>query len=742
MTRRREQIILAARVEGLGDADGLTLWATRAPVSSEVTVRPVLEALPGELSSEVDWRDGSASVGGVRLDLRATQDALDAFYDQEAPTRLGLLGQQLSADEASAFYDHITIAQDDAGANLVGDFVMVGREAVRCTSPRSTGTYGVTYGAERGQLGTAVTFHGALDGDDREVFAAGSRLLWPTMRELQVVQLHLATGAPTILERYVLTDIEAPRPSSIALTADSALEMVRARRLCERLWRGRLVSATAPDAPDPSAAYEGAGLPASGWARWQGVRYGELLVSVGGEAAVRTVWAEGITGAQVRLLGTEDLLPGSRPWQVEDLGVEEVWECFSSSPAAPPLAVDGSTVYRLASNVIDLVQQLLSTTAGAGEVAPGTNGPYDLGIPQLGCGVPRQFIDENSFDRARLEIAADPTVESLFLGVDGEPVEALDLIQDLLRPYGYLLASGQGGLLGLRRLTTAVPDDAPQITDADLREEVSQRRRLGDPADVAVAEWGDRAGVGPRTATFSDQVALSRQAAGAHSTDLWLRAVSSYDVAESVAIRWIRLWRLALPEWSLACGLRDDLRGLRAGDVVSVTSSQLIGRKVGGHVARGVTAEAMVVTSATQSWGGAQVQLRGLWTGVLIAKRGRIAPSAQVASVLGAAITIAANTYSSSLMEGQTDDTFGFEVGFEVEVRSADLGTSRGTATISTIVGLVITLDAAPSGVVAGDVLRLAPYDAQVSAARAEYAFLADASGVGASNAPPYEWVF
>jgi hypothetical protein len=116
----------------------------------------------------------------------------------------------------------------------------------------------------------------------------------------------------------------------------------------------------------------------------------------------------------------------------------------------------------------------------------------------------------------------------------------------------------------------------------------------------------------------------------------------------------------------------------------------------------------------------------------------RLAPSAIVSGVAGAVLTVQAHAFSSA---SSAVDASHFPVNAVVRVYSPDLKTLRGSATVSGVSSSNITLGASVAGVVAGDVVVLAPYDSQPAAVMDTFAFLGDAAWkLGAADAAGHRY--
>lgn len=775
--RSRRRRVIAFTVEGLGRAvgavdlegepvvvaDRLTRWATQGIADDPDGVyRAVMasDGLPGEISGQARFREGRSAISGVRVRLRATAEVLRAFVPTRTPVRLGrvpatgALSTSIPADLEQENAHIVLLEQDDPAFNAVGQVVMLGREAMALSDGGGlTGEgYNAYTGVLRGALGTRVQQHDALAQDDREVFLCSDpsqsdgravELVHPVLRSCVLLLADPDGGYEDeeVLRRYVLREITQPVPEVVELTMDSALELVRARRLCSRLWRGRRQRTPREEEVQPEVLYLGDGAPASG--SGQSGRVG--LFSVGGGTVVRATWGYQGSGAVIGLeAGEQPAVGGAPEYDPFEHDSDEAWECFSTSPSAPVLNNSADPRNnRLATNVIDLVQQILTTTAAPVPGEPGLNGPYDLGIGQLGCGVPHDLIDQASFDEARLVATGGAQQTALHLGVDGEPVDALPWLQARLLPYGYLLVSGFGGALALKKISSSKSGEEPLFTLTDFRDKPARASRLFDPLDRAVVRYDDRPGLGPRTESFEDANRQSRQVASAQESDLDLRGVRDRDIAASLTLSQIQRWRVELAQWTLPLRATDAALRLREGDKILVSHPHLTGP--GG--VRGVKEALCVVIEASFNFslrGDPGPQVMCLWVGQRLQRQGQIGPAGVVSSVNGVEVTLEESVFSTPPAPGQIDDSFLFAPGQELEATSEDRETARGVAQVHSVDGLVITLQEAIAGLQVGDRLALAQYDLQEAEVTNEFAFWAgpnEADGVGANDAPPYQWV-
>lgn len=158
---------------------------------------------------------------------------------------------------------------------------------------------------------------------------------------------------------------------------------------------------------------------------------------------------------------------------------------------------------------------------------------------------------------------------------------------------------------------------------------------------------------------------------------------------------------------------------VEVGDLVSITETNIPNVKTG---ARGVTSTDYfeVLRKSIDDIGGT-VTLTVQHTYYSDQFR-LVAPSATVASYGSPAITCNEHDFSAST---DSVDASAFAVGDTIQVRTPNLFTLRGTGTIQSIAGSVITLTAGIAGTAAGDILTCRSYDSAIASRRARSAFMA-----------------
>jgi len=736
-------IVRFVKVEGCGDvASGLCWrWSSSAYAGDDdgVYLPALLQEAWSPVSASWDPRGqgaGALSVGGVTVRLTTSErlSVLPRLYRLDRPSRLGVLHATITASATTLTIDQVS-AVDHSGAAIA-----LGREVIRLDSLTSSSGLAYTYAVTRGLYETQARAHAADAYTDTSIFPA-DRFPFKILRTVTLGYAPVTGtgyGDEVVVARGVLRALSVDGQGEVlSLGCDSALDLVRSRMLLAQLWRGWRTRASEPaangtwvvdwaaDFPDQRPSYKpGVGL----WRVGERVLYNQWTYIVGPEGDRHPAVSAGDGTAAG---------PDSPSVRWEDASeAEQVWEVFTSHPAAPPLVGSGTaTQQRLSQDAVALARQLLTTTKGALYASPGSNGDYDLGIEQLGCGVPESLLDTAAWDAA--EDAGGPDLTA-WLGLDGEPVEALDLVQRLLRAAGWTMTTTATGLLTLRRLVTASASPDHTLTGALIPDVQGQRPRFEDAADAVVVTWG-LSPVGPRQRTYTDPAAAERHLAQGAQIELDLSPLQDPDEVESAAIRELVAWRYPMPQVEASVLLTAFSQALAVGDTASVTSRAIIA----GDGTRGVTSSLAQILAATPDWEAARVQVTLLMVGVIQTRARRITPAALVDGVVGLVVSLEASTFSATPAPGQTDDGFGWAVGDVVRITTRDGGTVRGTATVTAVTPAApsITLGAVPGGTVAGDLVEPADYDAASSAQRAAWAYMADSDAtLGAAADEAHQW--
>lgn len=707
-------------IEGIGDAqsDQLYRWSFGSPsFDGAGYYQPDLYGLPPEIETRIDFREGSSTVGGLRAELRPSPLLASWLYDQ-LPTPLGKATAALTASGSS-------LSTDQTAGQLTGQAIVWGREVLYCVFHVGGGTYNVL----RGRLGTTAVAHGATATDDVTLFGATS---WPVPLDRRVTlgRVWDTPGASyadeVTLWTGVLRDISAPSPEVIEIVCDSALTLLDEVSICNDLWRGYRVS--------DRLVFAGRSTPRA--------TSGTVSISVSAQGAYRdAAWVtEPGGGATLNLFDGRLLAPALSAEPDLDT-VSEVWEFFRCTGTGATAALP------LSRNVFTLLLQLLTTTAtGANFDSLGGATNYDVGVEDLGAGIPWDYVDVAQIESVRARIGPLADFDRLELGFDGEPIQLLKWIQEtLLRPLGCVLTVGAGGKLRVAQLLDqALPTGTTTVTQSDAIYDdptPAQRRRLRDPVDSVKVSWAWRAGDGTRTDVFNDVFRQRRTIRSSRSTQtLDLRGVGDEGQAEQIAVWYVTGWRYPLGQSRLSGFSTLDLY---PGDLISLTHDKIY--RVRGGV-RGVTGDLCLVIARSLRLADVTLSFSVLHVGQLFTgQRGLIAPAGRVASYNAGTRTITLDTGVFSSGAGPyATDAAPFADNDVVRLTNRDHSPSGlGDIQLVQTSGSNLThsggaLLPAPT---AGQLVKLAPYDSATATARALWAFLADAAQtVGSGSDPAYQW--
>jgi len=390
-------------------------------------------------------------------------------------------------------------------------------------------------------------------------------------------------------------------------------------------------------------------------------------------------------------------------------------------------------------NPFTLVLQLLLTTV------QGDNHPtYDLGNANrprigenLGLAIPADLVDIEAIERVRARTPA--RMDSIHIGFDGEPVEALELIQKrLLRPYGCVLTVGEGYRLTVVRIASLRPITAAQLEGGDFIGIPETDFNLGATFDRASVEYFDRPGRELIREGLSDQINRRRLASGRHDTiELDCRGVARRRLVSSLIRGWVQRWHQALPRVRFVA---NNLVPMWPGELISVSNPGLFAT----DGTRGVEGQTLLIIERRQSLRDASISYGALDVGAAFERLGRIAGSLEVVSGASSTVTHAQNAYTATAAVGDEveNDNEAFAVGDLVVLANSDLSIKDATAKTVSAIPTTTTVDLASSvwaTIAAGDVVVPAAYTVASAAQRALWVFLADSTPLVGSD-EPYEF--
>lgn len=736
-------IIIGIKIASIGDGalelagtvtDGRYRLATGTPsFDTSSLYRSVLAEFPSEVGTFVDFQTGDTSVSGQEFKLLPTLEVL------------GWLLRPNFARETT-----LATALTKAATTVVLDgdpsddtTITIGRECIVLGTGTTTTTTSFA-SCLRGALGTMAAAHGVDATDDVEAFIAGESPVTDLVVELFTVDSAAASYASeTTFWRGVLRPATWDGASGmVKLTADALIDTLKQAKLCQNIWQGEgdgsFYYGWTPIGAVPDADPEDGGDP-------EEIGNPDTLYPVvlfDGDSAVRTLLVKAF-GERVVVWPTRrpdiTFMPvgGSQLPEPNERGYldfkERVWQLHGTAVGMPAVNDAGDT---LSANAITLTLQLLTTTT------EGDNGDHDLGVSNLGCGIPASLLDVTGMEALASEFGSVVELRSLFFPLDGKPVDAHELVtKRILRPFGFVLAPGSGGKYTVKRLEAGAVDSTA-IGEADCVAPPNFSVRGVSPVDSVEVTWGEMPGLGSRTDTANDGYNRARSliAQGAQlSVDAG--GVNTAPAAAAISLAWVTRYHFPIPVIEVELK-RSVALDLWPGDAVAFTHSALPGRSG----ARGVTSELMIVAGREDSLERWTTRLTLWWTSAAIAQARRIAPGARVSSWSDPTLTIEANAFKQAGGSPTTDagvwaDLLSLAGNLSVLILDSDLSV-LGTATVTGSGTNTLTLSGASVSPSAGDVIVLADYDTVGDEERARYAFLADANDtLGAGSDDPAEWL-
>jgi len=733
--------IIGIKISTIGDSstspiDGRYRLASGVPTwDSSNMYRSALVGWPAEITSTVDYRGGATTIGGLDLDLLRT-DEVAGWLQRVRFNKVSQLNLGIAAAGT-------TVVLDTAVGEGVD--VVIGREVLLLGTESGAGPYTYTDCA-RGRLGTIDAAHGETGVSialqplvDAEVYLAGEAPIYDLPVELFVVDA--VDGGyddeETLWTGVIHGVLWDGAKGALRLTLDSALDILGRTTLLRRQWRSRGGAGT--------LAWRGSGEPVGDTMTHtpgdDEITYRTCLLYDGTyclRSGVRRIgvgpeWMHSLTGRDVPadpvLFGGGAPLPPA----ADDGGIgyfgDQFRQVFAAAPGAPAVNDAGAT---LSTNAITLALQLLTTTATGG------NGAYDLGVEDLGCGIPASLIDVAGME-ALAAIAGDGVdLDAWFLGLAGKPVKAVDAIDSAILAFGLRLAPREGGKIGLAWLVDGAMDTTA-IGEAALMEPPATDYRAVPAVSEVTVSWDERPGLEARSSVFRAGYSVSRSVGGANTAiEIKAPGIRSARVAEALGQDWTTLYYVPIPVVTLVARRTVSLW---PGDAVQLTHG-VMSDAVG---VRGLVDGGGVVASRTLSLEAGTIRYTIWWTGARYGRIGRIGPSARVASYSAPDVTAEVNAFTSALGSPATDTAAWTALitlagSLAVLILDSDLSV-RGTATLTTASGTTLTLSAPTVDPVAGDVIVLAAYDAVGAEEQARYAYLAAAAEtLGSASDDAYEW--
>lgn len=722
-------------IEGLGaGTTARQLYFARGTAPSWDTDNAWVEScwsqMPGEVESSISFLDGSSTIGGLTLEVFSATKA------QQGQTIASMLYNQTRVSIATLEQDETetdtAIQLNSSATTLANTHVSLGREVIKLGVHAGSGLY---TGCTRGAWGTTATPHSASDFN--QVFEA---IKGPVLRYRKVtlyrVDLDSATSYSDLeqLGVFVIYTVTAPTPEVIRIECDSITSIFERGTILNDLWRAPVEEVTTQivvngdDLTELKISARKAKLRSTAANATVAID-GEVVLKPGFETGNLNYFAQGINDTDV--VRTLDAAP--RLQTIPD-DPKEAWEVFICE--GDDTDVDALP---LSANLLTLFLQLLSTSSH------GTNGDYDLGIEDLGLAIPTDLIDVAGIELVRDNLGTILEQELLVLALDGEPLEVFSFFKEALLPYGVVICN-RGGKVGVAELADNDPDAPTLLETTDIlgpastppRPAPGQSRRMDLSMDAISVSFMMVPGFDPVVDTLVDGERRRLTIYGADTPRaLSLKFIKSRDRVLATLLPYLQRFHDDIPQITLTV-LRTREADLQLGDLISLTHTKIYSALNG---VRGVTGELCLVTSRVLSLAENTLTVTLLDVGAIYTNTAIFAPSAVVESgASGTSIPIAEDYadggFQSGLNPNYPKDASSFIVGDNLQ-HCDENGTFIQNVKITAIATSpsVITVKATPSPLpVAGDILRLQPYDGNLSDTRDRFAFVADTNGTLGSS--------
>ncbi len=731
-------------IEGLPWAYGLVdraagWFSARAATQQRLGVAGVLLGLPRGAEQEARPLDAESSIGQFQVQLQ-----MDA-----AGTVLPLVGNSgrrdgmvvLSGDlDATSAVGTITFTGSATAFPSAGE-LYIGRETFTYTGKTGTTFTGCTRGAF------------ALPGlEARQAHTSGD-LISPYPRFLatrRIAWFMTLDGTDanrvTMWAGTVRTAKLTSGGLGLDVTAESLEGDLKVQSFANQRKAKLGVGLSGPDGYEPANEGEPAATTdrlvlAEGTTSGAWTNGAEILIRIGDECVAGTVAVDGIETA-ITILGRGQFnSPVVQHAPGDDL-VEVMW---TGARSATGTAADQVSQFSAGDHPLEVMLQRLLSRKG-----DGANGTYDTLPEGWGLGL----------DASRVDVAGMLALKRTWfagarhLWVYEEPHTFKAMLAEMLRPHGCYPVTTIGDLLTVRRLSPPIPDASLRAMDATAMVAVpswdaNTTNVIGrvvwrcdfDPVADAFRQEFKGEMIGPyqeaqefyaglwKTLEIEARGQFTGNDAGVNffgaglSTGADEAALRHYEMVRD---RYAR----PFPVLGVECSL--DYLDVEVGDLVTLTVENLPDVSTGAVGMNGAICEVARRSIDRQ---------RGVVQFTLLHSTAPntfrlLSPSGVVSATAAGLITLTDGVHNDV---GQ-DRTDGFYVGQVIDVRTSDLKTSRGTATLTSVTATQLGMATVPAGTVAGDVVVLATYASQPVIERSRHASLASTAELlnGADPAHTY----
>lgn len=719
-------------IEGLPWAYGLVdrsagWFSARAATQQRLGVVGVLLGLPRGAEQSARPLDAESSVGQFQVQLQVDEAGTVLPLVANGARRDGMVVLSGDLDAISAV-GTITFTGSAAAFPSAGQLYL-GRETFTYTGKTATTFTGCARGAFALPGLEARQAHTAGDLiSPYPRFLATRRIAWFTTLDATDAN-RVTMWAGTVRTAKLLIGA-----AGLELTAESLEGDLKVKVFANQRKAKLGVGFAGPDGYVPASDDEAApttdrlvlseGSTSGAWTHGD-----EILLRIGDEYVAGTVAVDGIE-TSVTVLGRAQFHSLAVQHAPGDELLEVIW---TGARSASGTAADQVSKFTAGDHPLEVVLQRLLSRKG-----DGANGVYDTLPEGWGLGIDASRVDVAGILRLKRTWFAG----ARHLWVYEEPHTVKAAIAEILRPHGCYPVTTLGDLLTVRRLSPPIPGESLRALDvtgivAVPTWDANTVKVIGrviwrcdyDPADDSFRQEFKGEMVGPYQEAQEFYAGLWKtleiQARGQFTgNDIGASYFGAglSTGAEEASLRHYEMVRdrYARPFPMVGVECSFDYLDVEVGDLVTLTVSNLPNVTTG---ALGLSGSICEVAGRSVDRARGVVHLALLHSTAPNTFR-LLSPSGVVSATAAGLITLTDGAFNDT---GQ-NRTDGFHVGQVIDVRTSDLKTSRGTATLTSVAATQLGMATVPAGTIAGDAVVLATYSSQPAIERERHASLASTS--------------
>lgn len=736
-----------------GPADGMVRLCTIAPLDDPGGAYvPAMWAFPTEKAEEVSFIDSTLELGAQEFELRSSPRQTFENGHTLARTFLRAKKQFTAKLVSQVLAASTNLPTDDTSGGLANTYIWIGRECIRVGTHAGSGLY---TGCLRARAGTVAQDHLT----DFEIYD-----YMHVLTDRRVVFGRVPYGGSYSDEEDLwvgaLTDLdggvagEGQVVDVLRFKCESIVSLIQQRPLMEQQWRATVTAAQYLPQESASTWLQASGdVAAQGYPIATSSSASRMAVQVDG-GPLLVMWAYHVpsySDSQQVLLswfpeheaadGAFRVQPDQPIDQIGNLEGKEAWEVVLVGDLQP--AGDGTTA--LPTNPIALARSLLTGSHG---------------IEQLSCRIPEEHLDTESWDALELEFSGF-SCSHLVLGIEGEPVDAWELITKRIFHAIQVVFTRIGGLWGVARFGDELPyGSTDHLQEANWLAPPQYVRNLPSAFDTVALKVADYIGHEGRTVRGVGAFERARNLYGRRrSLEVDCTAYSApAQMAQWAATRWVEQFNFGYPYLT---GYTDGRLQLYPGQRVLVSHS-LAWSPSGELGLDSLVCLVLASTLRTGEEGEDQTfEVVLLCVGYPVDRAGYISGSMRVTDYDGATkrVEVESFFFCDSGDAPLGSDPAAFEVGDLVDFTDINLARYGGALENVEITAItvgqtlagatnpaysVITLDPAFTGApAAGDTIILSDHDQQDRANQLRWAWQAGTDGevdTATSTEPGTDW--